>query len=209
MAKRRALRRRISRRQTLLLAGAGVILLLLLLVLRACLSGSAPKPGTVPVPDWVTPDLLSVNEYSRPGTPLEQVNGVVVHYVGNPGTTAEQNRSYFQNLAQTHETYASSHFIIGMDGTIIQCVPLNEISYCSNNRNQDTIAIECCHPDESGEFTPETLDALSRLLSWLIDSFHLERDDLLRHYDVTGKICPKYFVDHPEAWDAFRDSLFS
>lgn len=161
----------------------------------------------VAVPDWVTVDLLPVNEYSRPGTPLTQVNGVVVHYVGNPGTTAEQNRSYYASLAETQETWASSHFVIGIDGTVIQCVPLDEIAYCSNDRNSDTISIECCHPDESGEFTPATLDSLTRLLNWLIDTYGLEREDILRHYDVTGKVCPRYFVDHPDAWEDFRDTL--
>jgi N-acetylmuramoyl-L-alanine amidase len=28
--------------------------------------------------------------------------------------------------------------------------------------------------------------------------------DVIRHYDVTGKDCPKYYVEHPEAWNAFR-----
>lgn len=42
-----------------------------------------PAPAT---PDWITADLLPVNPYSRPGEPLDTVNGVVVHYVGNPGT---------------------------------------------------------------------------------------------------------------------------
>ena len=181
--------------------------------------GSASAPShNVPVqtgnneeeitpPDWVIQDLLPVNEYSRPGDALPQVNGVVVHYVGNPGTTAEQNRSYYANLAHTHETYVSSHFLIGMDGTILQCVPLNEISYCSNNRNADTIAIECCHPDETGKFTPETTQSLIRLLNWLIDTYALEQEDIIRHYDVTGKDCPRYFVQNPEEWDDFLNTL--
>jgi N-acetyl-anhydromuramyl-L-alanine amidase AmpD len=160
------------------------------------------------MPDWITEDLLPVNDYSRPGTELKKVNGVVVHYVGNPGTTAKQNRSYFANLADSHETYASSHFIIDTDGTIIQCVPLDEIAYCSNNRNDDTISIECCHLDESGEFTDAELQSLSKLLKWLIDVYDLDEEDIIRHYDVTGKICPKYFVDNPEEWESFRDSLF-
>ncbi len=155
----------------------------------------------------MTEELLPVNEFSRPGTPLEAVNGVVIHYVGNPGTTAEQNRSYFNNLAQTGETYASSHFIIGMDGTVICAVPLDEVAYCSNSRNDDTISIECCHPDETGQFTQETYDALVELTGWLCRTYRLDREDVIRHYDVTGKICPKYFVDHPEAWDAFRAAL--
>ena len=168
----------------------------------------APGDMDIELPDWVKQDLLPVNDYSRPGTPLERVDGVVVHYVGNPGTTAEQNRSYFKNLAQTHETYASSHFLIGMDGTVILCVPLDEIAYCSNQRNEDTISIECCHPDETGEFTPETLESLTSLLRWLSETFEIEREQVIRHYDVTGKICPKYFVDHPEEWETYLDQVF-
>ena len=70
--------------------------------------GERPLPET---PDWITVELLPLNEFSRPGTPLEEVNGIVIHYVGNPGTTAAQNHSFFTNLAQTGETYASSHFL--------------------------------------------------------------------------------------------------
>ena len=94
-------------------------------------------PGEITIPDWIVQDILPVNEYSRPGIALSEVNGVVVHYTGNPGTTAEQNRSYFKNLAETKETYASSHFVIGMDGKIIQCVPLciyrTESPVCTEN----------------------------------------------------------------------------
>ena len=90
-------------------------------------------PGEITIPDWIVQDILPVNEYSRPGIALSEVNGVVVHYTGNPGTTAEQNRSYYKNLAETKETYASSHFVIGIDGKIIQCVPLDEIAYCCVN----------------------------------------------------------------------------
>ena len=150
---------------------------------------------------------MPVNEYSRPGIALSEVNGVVVHYTGNPGTTAEQNRSYYKNLAETKETYASSHFVIGMDGKIIQCVPLDEIAYCSNQRNDDTISIECCHSDDTGQFSQDTLDALVQLLNWLIKTYELGRDDILRHYDVTGKECPYYFVKHPDAWEGLLNRL--
>ena len=169
-----------------------------------------PQKGIVPtvtVPDWIVQDILPINEYSRPGTKLDKVNGVVVHYTGNPGTTAEQNRSYFGNLATTHETYASSHFVIGIDGTVIQCVPLDEVAYCSSNRNHDTIAIECCHTDESGEFSQNTLESLKQLMNWLIETYQLERADILRHYDVTGKECPYYYVKHSEAWTELVDNF--
>jgi N-acetylmuramoyl-L-alanine amidase len=164
-------------------------------------------PGEITIPDWIVQDILPVNEYSRPGIALSEVNGVVVHYTGNPGTTAEQNRSYYKNLAETKETYASSHFVIGMDGKIIQCVPLDEIAYCSNQRNDDTISIECCHSDDTGQFSQDTLDALLQLLNWLIKTYELSRDDILRHYDVIGKECPYYFVKHPGAWEGLLNSL--
>lgn len=169
--------------------------------------GAAASQLPPAAPDWITVDLLPINEWSRPGDSLEQVNGVVVHYVGNPGTTARQNRSYFGYLAETHETSASSHFLVGMDGEIIQCVPLDEIAYCSSSRNSDTISIECCHPDDTGAFTPETDAALKKLLNWLVDAYGLGREQVLRHYDVTGKECPIYYVNDPSAWDALLDSL--
>lgn len=161
------------------------------------------------LPEWVTADLLPVNEWSRPGTRLAAVNGVVVHYVGNPNTTAEQNNSYFRNLADTHETYASSNFLIGMDGTVLLNVPPDEVAYCSNDRNSDTLSIECCHPDESGAFTQATYDSLVKLVRWLAGTYDLEREDIIRHYDVTGKECPKYYVDDPEAWEQFLDDVMA
>lgn len=174
---------------------------------------SLPEPGAVSpkappdCPDWIEQDLLTVNEYSRPGTPLDAVTGVVIHYVGNPGTTARQNHSYFQNLVATHETYASSHFLIGLEGEIIQNIPLDEVAYCSSERNHDTISIECCHPDTDGAFTRETYNSLVKLVRWLIEYYQLDASQVIRHYDVTGKECPLYYVRHPGEWEALLDSL--
>lgn len=173
--------------------------------------GSSSQPAALKAPpdcpDWIEQDFLTVNPYSRPGTRLDAVNGVVVHYVGNPGTTARQNHSYFQNLARSGETYASSHFLIGLEGEIIQNVPLDEVAYCSSQRNGDTISIECCHPEEDGAFTPETYDSLVKLVKWLMDQYGLETDQVIRHYDVTGKECPVYYVRHPKEWEAFLADL--
>ena len=163
-------------------------------------------PGAdVSAPEWVEQDILPLNPYSRPGTPLETIDGVVVHYVGNPGTSAAANRSFFANLALTHETYASAHFVVGLEGEVIQCIPLTEIAYASNIRNEDTVAIEVCHPDETGAFSPAAYQQVVELTAWLCRTFDLDPDtDVIRHYDVTEKLCPLYYVEHPEAWDAFR-----
>ena len=49
--------------------------------------------------------------------------------------------------------------------------------------------------------------SLRRLTAWLCEEFDLAPADVIRHYDVTGKVCPKYYVDHPEAWEDFRSAL--
>ena len=152
-------------------------------------------------PEYVSYEPLVENEYSRPGTPLEKINGIVVHYVGNPGTTAAQNRSYFNGLAKSGATWASSHFLIGLEGEVIQNIPLDEIAYCSNERNADTVSIECCHPSEDGKFTDATYSSLVDLLRDLCREYGLDpKTDIIRHYDVTGKLCPLYFVEHEDEW---------
>lgn len=155
----------------------------------------------------VTQDLLTVNSYSRPGIALNKVNGIVVHYTANPGSSAKDNRDYFQNLMISHKTKASSHYVIGLDGEIIQCIPLDEICYASNSRNTDTIAIECCHPDESGKFNDKTYNSLVDLVAYLCKKYGLSSNEVIRHYDVTGKACPKYFVDNEDAWKSFRKDV--
>lgn len=151
--------------------------------------------------------LLTVNEYSRPGIPLEKVKGIVIHYTANPGSTAQANRNYFEGLKDEHTTKASSHFVIGLDGEIIQCIPSTEISYASNDRNGDTLSIECCHPDETGKFTDKTYDSLVKLTAWLCNRFDVPADEVIRHYDVTGKDCPKYFVENEDAWKQFHKDV--
>lgn len=153
------------------------------------------------VPDWITVNLLPKNDQSRPGIALDTINGAVVHYIGNAGTSAEQNRNYFAGLANSKDVYASSNFIIGIDGEILMIVPPDEVAYCSNDRNYDTLSIECCHPDDTGEFTEETYQSLIKLLAWMCQEFDFKPSDIIRHYDVTGKECPKDYVVNPEKWD--------
>ena len=186
-------------------------LLCLALVLGAAAVGvwwaNRGLPGEdIAVPDYVERDYIPVNDWSRPGTPLEDINAVVIHYVGDPGTTARANRNYFASLSSGKEgTYASSHFVVGLEGEVIQCIPLTEIAYASNTRNGDTVSIEVCHPDETGVFSPVTYDRAVELTAWLCREFRLDAEqDVIRHYDVTGKECPRYYVEHPDAWAQFK-----
>lgn len=148
-------------------------------------------------------ELLTENPYSRPGTKSNEITGIVIHYTANPGSTAMQNRDYFEGLKDSKITRASSHFVVGLEGEIVQCIPTWEIAYASNSRNADTVSIECCHPDESGRFNKETYRSMVQLTAWLCEKFDLTEKDVIRHYDVTGKICPKYFVENEDAWGKF------
>ena len=65
------------------------------------------------------------------------------------------------------------------------------------------ISIEVCHPDAGGVFTDASYQSLVKLTAWLCDNFHLSRDRVIRHYDVTGKLCPLHFVEDEEAWEQF------
>ena len=150
-------------------------------------------------PDWVDQQIIKVDGDSRRGVMLEGVRNIVIHYVGNPGTTAQQNRDYYANPSSE----VSSHFVIGLKGEIIQCIPLHEKSSASNHRNKDTISIEVCHPDESGKFTDASYQSLVKLTAWLCDICDLDSSEIIRHYDITGKQCPLFFVTHEDKWKQF------
>lgn len=170
------------------------------------LSGEGRKPENivskkkVARPDFEV-DLLTINEYSRPAYTLPEVKNIFVHYTANAGTSAAQNKSYFENLKDTHETSASAHFIIGYEGETIQCIPLKEVGYAVKQRNYDSVSIECCYVDENGKFTEATYNKLVEMLAWLVTKYELRPVDILRHYDEGGKLCPKYYVEHEEEWD--------
>ena len=149
---------------------------------------------------YIDVELLTPNEYSRPQIPIESVQYIAVHYTANPGATAIANRNYFENLANTHDTKVSSHFVVGLEGEVVQCIPTSEMSYATNSRNVDTLSIECCHPDETGKFNDATYDSVVKLTAWLCKRFDLTSENVIRHYDVTGKDCPKYYVENPDAW---------
>lgn len=157
---------------------------------------------TLEVPQYVDVQLINKGS-SRTGVKMNEINNIVVHYVGNPNTSAQNNRDYFNK----EDTNVCSHFVIGLDGEIIQCIPLDEKSNASNNRNLDTISIEVCHPDDTGKFNEDTYDSLVKLTAWLCDNSGLDEDDVIRHYDITGKVCPKYFVENESAWYFFKKDI--
>ena len=207
--------RRRNMRMHILLAVDAALLAAILLVSGLLLYRSHNREteqhlSQIQAPDWYTQDFLTVNPYSRPGTKREHVRDIVIHYVANPGTSAKQNRNYFEDLKDqsgSKTVSASSHYIIGSDGTILQCIPLDEVAYGNYPRNDDTVSIECCHPDSDGRFTDATIKSLIRLTGWLCRELSLNEKHIIRHYDVSGKNCPKYYVEHQDAWRTLKKKL--
>lgn len=127
---------------------------------------------------------------NRPCEKREKTTAIAVHYIGNPGTTADANRNYFQN----NICDVSSNYIIGLNGEIICCIPPDEVSWCTCQANAYSPSIECCHPDSTGKLNSKTYNSLVELCAYLCKKYKLDETDLIRHYDVTGKVCPKGFV---------------
>jgi N-acetylmuramoyl-L-alanine amidase len=181
----------------------------------------------------ITEHLLPINQFSRPGHKRKDTLAIVYHWVGNAGQSQTGVARYFELLSKQDskddkpDRYASAHYVIGIEGDIVRCIPDDEIAYHvgakeytstaqhrlrgyttnNNTPNWCTIGIEMCHPDWSGVFTTETLQAAIKLGKHLIHTYMLGPHDVYRHYDITGKSCPKWLVEHETAWLMFRDDI--
>lgn len=152
--------------------------------------------------------IITPNKWSRPQTKIGTIKRIVVHYVGNAGSTAENNAKYFEGLKNGRGTYASAHYIIGNDGVVIRCVPENEVAYHASKANEYSLGIEVCHPDSTGKYTDLAYKSLIELLADLCSRYKLEPTQaIIRHYDVTGKNCPKYYVENVEAWRQLKQDV--
>ena len=155
--------------------------------------------------------LLTINPYSRSGEKQGTIKKIIIHWVGNANTSAIANRNYFENLKDTHSCYASSHYIIGLNGEIIRCIPDDEVAFHSGNYgvNHSSIGIEHCHPDWEGKFNELTYKSSIEIVANLIKKYGLSINDVERHYDITGKCCPKYYVEHDEAWQQYKQDVYN
>ena len=78
---------------------------------------------------------------------------------------------------------------------MIQCIPIDEVAYANAPRNDDTLSIEVCHADDTGKFNDASYESVVKLTAWLCKQLKLKSSDVVRHYDINGKQCPKYYVE--------------
>lgn len=138
---------------------------------------------------------------------------IVIHYTGNNGDTAKGNCNYFENANRQ----ASAHYFVD-ENSIWQCVEDYDAAwhvggakkYYSECRNNNSIGIELCSRiNADGKFfiKEETIKNAQNLIAYLMTKYNISSENVIRHYDVTHKICPEPFVRNKENWLKFKDSF--
>jgi len=167
--------------------------------------------------------LLPNSTWTRPGDPLWAVNGVIMHYVDWPMVSANRVREYFAESVPKERRYASAHYIVGIPGDIIQCIPEDEVAYHAGPSkdtssdvmdlfggypNWHAIGIEMCHPSPWGAFSEATIRAAVDLVADICVRYDINpMTQVLRHYDCTGKRCPAWWVDNPGEFHRFKNHV--
>ena len=149
----------------------------------------------------ITEKYLRQDPAVRSGKKRKETKGITVHYTGNPMSTALGNWNYFN---QGH--YVNSTFLIGLEGEIIQALPLEEIPWTNgHSSNNWCITMECCHEDATGKFNEKTYKSMVELCSFLCKKYNLNPlTDLYRHSDFIATDCPKWFTENPKEWEKFK-----
>ena len=157
------------------------------------------------------------------GTRTEKVEYIVIHYTGNDGATAAENVSYFNGGNRG----ASAHYFVDQSGEIREyCDPTAYYSWhCGGPlesshhplyeicTNYNSIGIEICTRKSGGvwTFTSAAVSAAVTLTKYLMARFGVSVDHVCRHYDVTGKACPRVpgwgAVGGSAEWDKFKAAL--
>ena len=153
------------------------------------------------------------NKFGRPGTPLT-AQKIAIHYTGKADVEGWRTVSYFNNVVANgykvngKYIYASSHYVIDLDGTIYQLIPTSEICYATNSANSYAIAIEVATTGLDNHYTDKTYKSMVHLCAWLCEYKGLDcKKDIITHTDVVGKaykLCPIYMVKNPDKMAQFK-----
>lgn len=138
---------------------------------------------------------------------------IVIHYVGAEGG-AKDNCRYFERFYRG----ASSNYFVGHSGEVWQCVEDKDVAwhcgakkykhkYC---RNSNSIGIEmCCRKGNQWYFEKETVVSTVALVKELMAKYNIPVENVIRHYDVSGKRCPEPYVRNIDDWNSFKSQLIT
>ena len=141
---------------------------------------------------------------------------IVIHNTGNKGDTAENNARYFTHKPKRQ---AGAHYFIdnGKDTKIFKSIDRNRTAwsvgglfkmgapYYRKCTNYNSISIELCDIVDKpiGKYQKEKLIYLLKQ----IHKHHKNAQTIIRHYDVNGKNCPCYYVEHPDKWEKLKKEV--
>ena len=143
----------------------------------------------------------------------QSIKYIVVHYTANNGDTARNNGNYFSQPNRN----ASAHYFVD-ENEIIQSVKDTDTAWhCGAKtykhelcRNDNSIGIEMCsEKDEQGKYyiNESTQNNTIELIKQLMQKYDISIENVLRHYDITGKLCPEPFVRNQVQWLDFKQKL--
>lgn len=136
-----------------------------------------------------------------------KIDYIVVHYTGNDGDTAKGNANYYSNPLGT----ASAHYFID-ETEIVQSVKDSDTAWHSGKwqMNSRSIGVEMCsRKDKKGTFyiPKATIERTQRFVCELMEKYDIPLENVIRHYDVTKKLCPEPFVRDPKQWTSFLEGV--
>lgn len=161
-----------------------------------------------------------LTQYNHSSGDTSRIKYIVIHYVGATGG-AEANCKYYAGGNRG----ASAHYFVDFDGSIWQSVEDQDVAWhCGAKtyvhpdcRNANSIGIEMCVRNKGSQadtsrdwyFEDSTVQAAIQLTRELMGKYKVPGDHVIRHYDVTGKICPNpYVYNHTEhTWEAFKAAM--
>lgn len=150
--------------------------------------------------------IIDYNLYKRVGFTMVP-KSITIHNTanGNPDSDAQKHADLLAN--PNARAYTSWHFTVD-DHQIIQSIPVNEGSWHAGDNqglgNGASVAIEMC--ENAGSDWNQTLKNTQVLVAHLMVDLNLPISAVKKHYDFSGKNCPRQLMD-PPTWIAFIDGI--
>lgn len=131
---------------------------------------------------------------------------ITIHNTGNPSSSAAGERAWLTN--PSNDRQASFHIVVD-SLEAVEVLPLDENAWHAGDGsgiksgNRTSIGVEIC---ESGDYA-KTLDNAAELVASMLKARGWGVDHLRRHFDWSGKICPRLMYDGGRwtGWTAFKN----
>lgn len=154
--------------------------------------------------------MIPAHRANYGGRRQAEIAYIVMHYTANDGDSGLSNARYFQRKLTPP---VSAHYFVD-DWGVTQTVPDEYVAYhCGaaayrhpKCRNVNSIGVELCDTRRDGTVGPteQTLENAAELVRELMERYDVPPERVIRHFDVTGKNCPAYWVREPEGFAAFK-----